>query len=398
MSSAPPAPTPAPSHAQGPDRALRRLVLVGGGRAHLHVLRELARRPIAGVETVLVVSGDHFHAAMVPGYLQGQYEADQLRFDLTSLARRAGARLVHAIAERVDPVQRVVIASGDAIPFDVCSLDLEREATGADTPGVAEQAIALHPPARAVKLRARLDALAADTSHPPSVVVVGGGKDGVEVALAVRQRLGTAVAGAVVSLVEQGTEILPGVDPQLRQLATRVLRERGVSLALGGRVTEVGASEVMLHNGAAIPADLVVWAAGAVAPPLIALSGLAHDANGYLLVDRSMRAVDGAPVWGAGECITHQAFPGLAREAAQALREAPALDRSLRAALGKGRPARFRPQRRHLELLNAGGGWALMRWKGMYRHSRWAWRLKNLIDRRFMRRYRVGDEKRRSAG
>ena len=392
MASSPP--TPAPT----PGVALRRLVLVGGGRAHLHVLRELARRPIANVETVLVVSGDHYHAPMVPGYLQGQYEADQLRFDLTSLARRAGARLVHAIPERVDPARRVVIASGDAIPFDVCSLDLERESTGADIPGVAEHALTLHPRTRAVKLRARLDALAAGASHPPSVVVVGGGKEGVEVALAVRERLRSAAAGGVVSLVEQGTEILPGVEPSLQQLATRALRERGVSLALGGRVTEAGASAVTLHNGAAIPADLVVWAAGAAAPTLIARSGLPHDADGYLLVDRSMRAVDGAPVWGAGECITHRDFPELAKEAAQALREAPALDRSLRAALGKGRAARFRPKRRRLELLNAGGGWALMRWKGIYRHSRWAWRLKNLIDRRFMRRYRVGDEKRRPAG
>jgi hypothetical protein len=48
-------------------------------------------------------------------------------------------------------------------------------------------------------------------------------------------------------------------------------------------------------------------------------------------------------------------------------------------------------------LLDTAGGWALMRWKGMHRHSRWAWRLKDMIDRRFVRRYHESDEKGRSA-
>lgn len=376
----------------------RRLVLIGGGHAHLHVLRELARRPIADVDTVLVVPGDHYYSAMVPGYLQGQYESDALRFDLVSLTRRAGVRLVHAAAERVDTAEHVVMAGGEAIPFDLCSLDIGCEAAGLSIPGVAEHALTLRPMARAVALRARLDALIAGAARPLSLVVVGGGAGGVEVAFALRHRLRSSSADGTVSLVEGGTELLPDFEPAMRHLAREVLRERGVSLSLGGRVTTVTASSVMLHNGAALPADLVVWLAGAAAPPLVMDSGLAHDDEGYLLVDRSLRAVDGAPVWGAGDCITLEKFPHLAKAGVYAVREAPALDRSLRAALGRGRPAKYRPQRSYLALLNTGGGWALMRWKGMHRHSRWAWRLKDLIDRRFMRRYRVNDEKRRPAG
>jgi selenide,water dikinase len=110
-----------------------------------------------------------------------------------------------------------------------------------------------------------------------------------------------------------------------------------------------------------------------------------------------MRTVDGAPIWGAGDCVTLRDFPGVAKAGVYAVREAPVLDRSLRAALGKGRPGRYRPQRSYLALLNTGGGWALMRWKGIHRHSRWAWRLKDMIDRRFVRRYRASDEKGPSA-
>lgn len=374
----------------------RRLLLVGGGHAHLHVLHALARRPISGVDAVLVAPGDHYYSAMVPGYLQGQYESEDIRFDLAALAQRAGARFVRATVQRVDADQRVVIADGESIPFDVCSLDIGCDAAGADTPGVAEHAHALRPMARAVELRTRLDALLAASPRPVSIVVVGGGAGGVEVALALRQRLRASSTDGSVALVERGPDVLADFEPPMRQLARDILRERGVALALGGRVISVTASAVELHNGASMPADLVVWLGGPAAPSLVARSGLAHDENGYLLVDRSLRAVDGAPVWGAGDCVTLRDFPGIAKAGVYAVREGPALDRSLRAALGRGRPAKFRPQRTYLALLNTGAGWALMRWKGIHRHSRWAWRLKHLIDRRFMRRYRENTDSRRT--
>jgi selenide,water dikinase len=375
----------------------RRLVLVGGGHAHLYVLRELARRPVADLDAVLVAPADQYYSAMVPGYFQGRYEAEELRIDLSALASRARVRLVRALAERVDVDGRVVLADGEAIPFDVCSLDVGCDAAGADTPGFVEHAFTLRPMARALELRARLDGLIAAASRPLSIVVVGGGAGGVEVALALRHRLRESTIGGTVSLVERETKLLGEFEPPMRQLATEVLRERGVSLALGGRVSNVSSSAVSLHNGASLPADLVVWVGGAAAPAIVAKSGLARDADGYLLVDRTLRTVDGAPVWGAVECATISDFPRLTKPTDYSVRGDPVLDRSLRAALGRGRPGRYRPQRGYLALLDTGGGWALMRWKGILRHSRWAWRLKDMIDRRFVRRYRVSDEKHGSA-
>jgi NADH dehydrogenase FAD-containing subunit len=375
----------------------RRLVLVGGGPAHLHVLRELARRPMPAVDAVLVVSGDSYHAPMAAGYVAGQYEAADFRFDLDALARAARARVVRAAVERIAVVEREVVTTGERIPFDVCSLDVDVEAELRAVPGLSGHALAIHPTERVLELRRRLDALPAASARPVSVVVAGAGPRGVEMALAIRHRLGVGSAHRV-SLVERASEVLPDFEPSMRQLATEVLRARGIAIALGGRVATVTAEAVTLHNGATIPADLVVWTCRGAQPVLVERSGLRHDDQGRLLVDRSMRSVDGAPVWGAGEIVTIQQFPDRDRGTGYAVREAPALERSLRAALGQGRPARYRPQRGSLTVLNTGGGWALIRWKGILRHSRWAWRLKDMMDRRFMRRFRGSDETGRSAG
>src|SRR5258705_11222071 len=166
----------------------RRLVLVGAGRAHLHVLRELARRPIADVETVVVAPTDPYHNAMVAGFLQGQYAAADLQFDLASLAGRAGARLLRTTADRIDIGERVVLADGERIGFDVCSLDVGCEVADVTIPGVAEHAIPLRPAHRALEGRPRLDALMAE-ARPLSVVGGGGRAGGAESCLAIPQRL-----------------------------------------------------------------------------------------------------------------------------------------------------------------------------------------------------------------
>jgi NADH dehydrogenase FAD-containing subunit len=374
----------------------RRLLLVGAGPAHLYVLRELARRPIADLDAVLVVPGDAYHAPMAAGYIAGQYEAVDFRFDLDALARDAHVSIVRASVERIDVDERVIIASGGRIPFDVCSFDVEVEAEFRAVHGVAGETLSIRPAERVIELRRRLDALVATATGSVSVVVVGGGPRGIETALAIRHRLG-ADSPHRVSLVELATEVLPEFEPPMRQIAAEVLQARGVAVALGGRVTSVTADSVALHNGATIPADLVVWTGRGVEPVLFEHSGLPHDDEGRLLVDRSMRSVDASPVWGAGEAVSIQEFPDRDRGVGYAVREAPALDRSLRSALGQGRPSRYRPQSASLAVLNTGGGWALIRWKGIHRHSRWAWRLKDLMDRRFMRRFRGSDGNGRSA-
>ncbi len=98
--------------------------------------------------------------------------------------------------------------------------------------------------------------------------------------------------------------------------------------------------------------------------------------------------MDGAPVWGAGDCVTLSDHPDTPKAGVYAVRQGPVLARNLRAALGEGTPGTYAPQRTFLSLLNTADGRALLRWHGVVSHSRWAWRLKDRIDRRFVRRYR----------
>jgi pyridine nucleotide-disulfide oxidoreductase family protein len=369
---------------------VKRLVLVGGGHAHVHVLAALATRPLPGVEVTLVSPSPHHHySGMVPGFLQGVYAEAELTLDLAWLARRAGARLVQAMAGRIDVAGQAVDAGEVRLPFDVLSLDVGADPAGLDVPGAREHAVTIRPMRQAVSLRARVDALGgAARGTLVRVVVAGAGAGGVEVALALHRRIRAAGARPEVALVEAAADVLPDYAAPVRRRAAGILARRGVAVTTGRAVDRVERDAVVLADGGRLPADLVVWLAGAAGPGLLAEAGLALDARGFLLVDPTLRAVGGAPVWAAGDCATLVDHPDTPKAGVYAVRQGPVLARNLRAALGAGTPRAYVPQKTFLSLLNTADGKALLRWHGVVSHSRFAWWLKDRIDRRFVRRYR----------
>jgi selenide,water dikinase len=355
------------------------------------VLADLAARPLSGVEVTLVSpTPAHHYSGMVPGFLQGVYAESELTLDLGWLVRRAGARLLEGLAGRIDVARRDVAVAGARLPFDILSMDVGSDPAGLDVPGAREHTVTIRPMRQAVALRDRVDALADRAPRGPvRLVVVGGGAGGVEVALALHRRIREAGALPEVTLVEAAPDVLPGYATRVRRRATRILDQRGVTAMTGAAVGRVERDAVHLARGPRLPADLVVWLTGAAGPGVLAGSDLPLDDHGFLLVDPTLRAVDGAPVWGAGDCVTLSAHPDTPKAGVYAVRQGPVLARNLRAAVGHGTPGAYVPQKTFLSLLNTADGRALLRWHGVVSHSRWAWRLKDHIDRRFVRRYRA---------
>jgi NADH dehydrogenase FAD-containing subunit len=66
---------------------MKHLVLLGGGHAHVHVLQQLARTPLAGVNVTLVSPYQRqIYSGMVPGWLAGHYTVDDCSIALSPLA------------------------------------------------------------------------------------------------------------------------------------------------------------------------------------------------------------------------------------------------------------------------------------------------------------------------
>ncbi|HTQ79711.1 MAG TPA: FAD-dependent oxidoreductase [Thermoanaerobaculia bacterium] len=366
-----------------------RLLLVGAGHAHLEVLRRLALEPLGFSLTVVSPAGRHHYSGMVPGYLQGTYTEEQIAVDLRPLVERTGGRFRDGLSVALDPARQVVtLASGEELGYDLVSFNVGSDSAGANAPEVAAHAERLKPLERVVALSERLRALAGQEGER-RVAVVGGGAAGVEVAFACARVLDAAGGRRRVSLLEAGQDLLAGYPRHFRTLAAKLLASRGIEVATGRRAIAVEPQAVLLEGGAEVPSDLTVWLTGAVAFPLFQSSGLALDERGFLLVDDSLRALTDPRIFAAGDCGTLAAYPETPKAGVYAVRQGPVLWASLRATLESRPLPSYRPQAGFLSLLNTADGCALLDYKGQAVHSRWAFWLKDRIDRRFLARYQV---------
>ena len=80
-----------------------RLVLLGGGHAHLQVLRNLATAPLVDVHVTLVSpSTELIYSGMVPGLVAGRYRAEECRIALEPLATRGDVEFIVGEAVGLD--------------------------------------------------------------------------------------------------------------------------------------------------------------------------------------------------------------------------------------------------------------------------------------------------------
>jgi selenide,water dikinase len=281
----------------------------------------------------------------------------------------------------------VKLEGGVEVPYDLVSFGVGSNTAGIDDPRVAGEAQRIKPLERVVSLRRRLTELAREGGGSVPVVAVGGGAAGVEVALAAAAVLEKAGRKHRIAILDSGERILSGYRDRFRERAREILERRGIEVRTGTRVLAVHAGEVETGEGAQVPSRLTIWLTGAVAWPLFRDSGLPLDGRGFLLTDDALRSVADPQIFAAGDCGTLASHPATPKAGVYAVHEGPVLWESLKAAIQGSEPPRYEPQRGFLSILNTGDGRALLDYRGIVSHSRWAWRLKDRIDRRFLARY-----------
>jgi selenide, water dikinase len=115
-------------------------------------------------------------------------------------------------------------------------------------------------------------------------------------------------------------------------------------------------------------------------------SGLPVDAAGFLRVRDTLQSLADPAVFGTGDCVAFESRPGLAKNGVYAVREGAILFDNVAAFL-REKPLRpFRPQPLYLTLLNTADGRAVLRYGPLVLTGRWARRLKDRIDRAWMRK------------
>jgi selenide,water dikinase len=363
------------------------LVLVGGGHAHVHVLKRFGMAPVPGVRVTLITRDLATpYSGMLPGYVAGLYDFAQCHIDLVRLARFAGARLIHDEARGLDRAARHVLCRDHPpLRYDILSLDIGSVPRRDDVPGAAEHTVAVKPIDRFGR---RWEALLARARGQSGLrlAVVGGGAGGVELALAAQHRLAGLLANPPEITLVTREDLLPSHNRRVRRLLADILAARGIRVLTATTVVAVEPGRLITADGGGVAFDEALWVTEASGAPWLADTGLPLDSRGFVLIDENLRSPTDAAVFAAGDVATMPAHP---REKAgvYAVRAGPPLADNLRRALAGRRLRRAVPQKRALALIGTGDGHAVASRGPFAAHGRAPWLLKDWIDRRWMRRY-----------
>ncbi len=143
-----------------------------------------------------------------------------------------------------------------------------------------------------------------------TIVIVGGGPTGVELAGAFAELARTVLkrdfrridpAHARIILLEAAPSILSHLPPDLAQSATRQLEKLGVHVRTSTPVKAIRDQEVELESGEVLRAANIIWAAGVSATPLTKKLGVELDRAGRVKVNPDLSLPGHPEVFALGD-------------------------------------------------------------------------------------------------
>ena len=363
-----------------------RLVLVGAGHAHLHLVQNAALLRAAGIRPILVAPVTFHYSGLSTGVLSGALAPGENTLDIARLATACGMMHVPTTVDHVDTARRIVhLNDGQELPYDALSLNvgsIVRAMPGlVDHPGVWT----IKPLSRLVHLRAHLEGLSQAAQPCPRIVVAGGGQSGFEVS--------AVLAGLCMRLFGRQSVTLVSPDfsmswapPGAARILHASFNKRGIARKTG-RVTGMSDGACRLDAGEDLPCDVLVLATGLGAPPTASNLPVDHDANGRIIVTSGLNVPDNPRIFAVGDCasIVGHKRPSLG---VFGVRAAPVLLRNLCAMARGEKLEAYIPQKRWLSILDLGDGTGLAIRDTLWNRGRCALHLKRWLDKRFLARTR----------
>ncbi len=223
------------------------------------------------------------------------------------------AATVDANGEEITPQRR--------IPYDTLVVAVGSLAHDFGIPGVKEHCVMLDTPEESRAFHDKLinACLRANTQPGPirpgqlTVAIVGGGATGVELAAELHGTTRQLPAYGLdkidpekdvrIVIIEAADRLVPGLPPRLSKAVEDRLRELGVEVHTGERVTEIDAKGLCTAAGLCVPASMMVWSAGIKAPDFLAdIDGLESNRIHQLVVRPSLQTTWDDNIFAFGDC------------------------------------------------------------------------------------------------
>ena len=373
------------------------VVLLGVGHTNAHVLRMWKMKRPKNAQLICVSNFPVVtYSGMLPGVIAGQYPRSAMEIDLIRLAQSAGARVVIGKVTGLDAnQQKLLFADRPALTYDCLSIGI------GSRPSFRGVEVADASPLIAVKpmqtfLKRFTDRLRQLNKPHPKIVIVGGGVGSIEIAFCLFERFfgkprfddSDFPRGLQpeISLITGSSRVGEGLLASTIASIQDAFDFRDVQIRTNARVKKIETDAIVTEDGNSIAADIVIWATSAVGVPLLGDLGQELDQRGFLQTKSTLELTQAPGVFAVGDSgtIVGSQSP---KAGVYAVRQGPILFKNIFRKLENRPLIDYEPQTGFLKLINFGNDKALAEYWGRTFNGKWAWRLKDRIDVKFMRMY-----------
>lgn len=369
----------------GDQNLKKRLILAGGGHAHLLALHNLKQITSKGHEVILIGPSEfHYYSGMGPGMLGGKYEPENIRFNIKKMAESSGGSFIRDSVERIDPGEKFLfLRSGRKISYDLLSFNIGSMVPFKTSVLNIPDVFTVKPVENLYSARNRLIKLCG--KRKISVSIIGGGPAAAE------------IAGNINSLCKNMNLVMPDIaiycdgfmanfPSNFSNLAKNTLKKNGVRILEQYSATDIEEGLITFGNGKTINSDVIFIATGVLPSPVFKKSNLDTGPDGGLSVNRCLQSIIYPEIFGGGDCI-HFTDQPLDKAGVYAVREASVLLSNIISFLDNKPLKPFYTASDYLMILNIGNKNGILKKYGYTFEGKTAFMLKDYIDRRFMKKF-----------
>lgn len=410
--------------------AVKDLVLVGGGHAHVHTLKMFGMNPMPGVRVTLITRDiETPYSGMLPGFVAGFYSHEECHIDLGKLCNFANARMLHVEANGLDVYRKEIYCSDGRPPikYDVISIDIgisPKTIPSARPFGNRDVRTSITPVKPIDRFANRWDIILErvlnvykDGGEISSlkkfyICVVGGGAGGVELAFALHQRIynelkkrkmdesfaesysdTSAIANNIeVKILTRGNTLVSSHSKQVQEMCEKKLVEKGITVCRNAEVVDTAfeddVSYLVCANGQKHEYHETIWCTQGTAQSWLKdVEGLKTTSEGFICVKSTLESVSVEDVFACGD-VAHYTESPRPKAGVFAVRAGPPLTANIRSRLlGETKLEPWTPQDLFLGIIGTGDGNAIATKGPLGVQGEFVWKLKDKIDRLWMTGY-----------
>ena len=364
----------------------KKLVLAGGGHAHMMLLSHINEIVDGGHQVTVVQPADyHYYSGMGPGMLSTHYVADDIRFNTRFVVERQGGTFIKAKVTKIETNQQAILTdTGESVPYDVLSCNVGSFVPFTEIEGNQDNIFSAKPIERLQEAQQKIISLADKAKI--SIGVVGGGPAAVEIAGNANHLARTTGCKNIDTRLFAGQKVMKDFSNPVRKIIQKTFKANGITIDESGYVDKIINGTIILKNGLSYSPDIIFLATGVKPSSLFTNSGLTTGPDGGLLVNQYLQCTDFENIFGGGDCINFSPQP-LAKVGVYAVRQNPILLNNVLAALNGSTMEVFDPGGNYLLIFNLGKGLGALQKGPFIWGGKAAFFIKDYIDKKFMQKF-----------